>query len=148
MTAVGHIVNDFILTVGTKAYECATTGLDSSYDQDTTVIRTACPDGTKTVYGNAAEVLAWALNVDHAADSAYTYVRENIGQRAAIHYTSSDGKAQYDGHVIIGAPSRTTQVGSVETCTVNLAVDGVLVRTDVPVTPPAAAADEPVLIAP
>jgi hypothetical protein len=132
MGAVGHIVNDFVLNVDGKAYECATTGLDSSFDQDSTTIRTACPDGTKVVYGNPAEVLSWNLNVDHAADSAYTFVRENIGKRAAIHYESADHKAVYDGFVIIGAPSASAQVGSVETATVSLAVDGKLTRQDAP----------------
>jgi hypothetical protein len=132
VSVVGHVVRDFKIKVGTVAYECATTGLDSNFNQDSTVIQVACPDGTKTVYGPASEVLTWGGNVSDSADSAYTWVRANIGKTAAIEYTSPDGLAVYTGNVTVGAPNRSTQVGGVETFTVDLAVDGALTRADAP----------------
>lgn len=132
MSVIGHIVRDFKIKVGSTAYECATTGLDSSYTQDSQTITVACPGGTKTVYGPASEVLTWGGNVSDAADSAYTWVREHIGETAAIEYTTPDGQAVYTGNVIVGAPARTTQVNGVETFTVPLAVDGKLTRANAP----------------
>jgi hypothetical protein len=135
MTVVGHVVRDFKIKVGTVAYECATTGLDSAFNQDSTTIAVACPTGTKTVYGPASEVLTWAFNVSDAADSAYTWVRGHIGETADIEYTTPDGLAVYTGKVIVGAPTRTTQVGGVEVATADLAVDGVLTRANAPTNP-------------
>jgi hypothetical protein len=132
VSVVGHVVRDFKIKVGATAYECATTGLDSNFNQDSTVIQVACPDGTKTVYGPASEVLTWGGMVSDAADSAYTWVRANIGKEAAVEYLSPDGLALYTGSVTVGAPSRSTQVGGAETFTVDLAVNGKLNRADAP----------------
>jgi hypothetical protein len=136
MPAVGHVVKHFKLKVGTTAYECAMTQLDTATEAEETTIRTACPDGTATDYGAPEETVTLAFNIDHAADSLYSYLRANIGKEAAIEYVSPDEKAVYTGTVVVGPPTASAPVGSVETGTCDLKVKGgLLTRADY--TPPA-----------
>jgi hypothetical protein len=131
MSAVGHVVKHFVLKVGATSYECAMTQLDSNITAEETEIRTACPDGVATDYGPPAETVTLSFNIDHAADSLYTYLREHIAQDATIEYVTADEKAKFSGSVTIGAPTASAPVGSVETGTCDLKVKGgILARAD------------------
>lgn len=133
MPAVGHIVRDFVLKVGATAYECAMTQVTSDITQNTQEIRTACPDGVAQAADAPVEALTLAYNVSHADDSLYTYLRSHIGDVGAVEYVSSDGLAKYTGNVKIGVPTADATVGSVETGTCTLTVEGgLLTRTAVP----------------
>lgn len=131
MSAVGHVVRDFVLKVGTTSYECAVTQAALNPTQDVTEWDTACPDGHGVGYGPPHDVLTLAYNVSHAADSLYTYLRAHMGQTADVEYTTADKLARFAGTVTIGTPTSDATVGSVETGTCDLTAAGLLTRTDV-----------------
>lgn len=135
MPAVGHVVREFVLKVGSTAYECAVTQASLTPTQDKVEFDTACPDGHGVSYGKPYDVLTLSYNVAHDDGALYTFLRTHMGQAADVEYVTADGKAKFAGSVTIGTPTADATVGSVETGTCDLTASGLLTRTAVTPAP-------------